>query len=218
MQGTRFFSVLLCLCATCSGSRDDGHGSAPPDASSGGDHSEDVDASTVPGPDGSIIIIPPSDGSVIVIPTPDGLSPPDRGGPIIGPDGSISWPRSDSAVPTPDADSWDAGTGCPRSIPNAGESCVIDTGCVYPADCCGILAGYVHAHCLSGTWHIVGEPNGDLCSPCVPFPLAGEICSLEAACQSGPPPICLTRLACYATPVVARCINDRWAIIGQCSK
>lgn len=141
----------------------------------------------------------------------------DRAEPMVGPDGSISWPRADSAVETPDAGTWDAGANCPIVAPNVGEPCFIDTPCAYPIDCCGIISGYIQAFCQLGAWTIHTRPNGEFCAPCEPFPVAGEACSLEAACRSGPPPICV-KLSCYAQAVVARCLGDKWTVTNGCIK
>ena len=177
------------------------------DASWPADVAPDVDASSAEAGDGSGLIDPRSDVRIFI----------DREGPIIGPDGSISWPRSDSAVETPDADTWDAGAGCPVAAPNAGEPCFMQTGCVYPIDCCGIIAGYVQAYCPFGTWTVNVRANGEPCAPCEPFPLPGEACSLEAACRSGPPPVCV-KPSCYGQAFVARCTGDRWTVTNGCSK
>jgi hypothetical protein len=180
-----------------------------PDASWSADAAEKVDASIGPAGDGSVVINPhPPDGPGFVV---------DRAGPIIGPDGSISWPRSDGAVETPDAATWDAGAGCPVEAPNADESCLSETFCVYPLDCCGVVAGSVQAYCRFGAWTIDVRSNGEFCAPCEPFPLVGEACLLEAACRSGPPPIC-ARMSCYGKATVARCIGHKWRLTEGCSK
>jgi len=162
----------------------------------------------------------PPDGGIIIVDPRDPIVPrdPRESGASIEPDGRVTWPRSDSAVETPDADNWDAGASCPQNVPMEGDSCSQMEGCSYPIDCCGIVAGFWRAYCLDvGKWTVRAEPNGEFCAPCQPFPREGEACSLEVACQSGPPPICLAR-TCYGAPVVATCSGGKWSIFGHCSK
>jgi len=206
MRAASLISIVLSAGAACIGRTPIDQTSNTTDASPR-DVAADLDASTRASGDGSGVIDPQPDIRIFV----------DREGPIIGPDGSTSWPRSDSAVETPDADTWDAGAGCPVVAPNEGEPCFVDTGCLYPLDCCGIVAGSIQAYCRLGTWSIEFRSNLELCAPCEPFPLPGEACSLEAACRSGPPPVCV-KPSCYGKAVVARCSGDRWTVTNGCSK
>ena len=170
------------------------------------------------GPPSDASVGPPDRGIIIVDPR-DPIVPrdPRESGATVEPDGRVTWPRSDSAVETPDADNWDAGASCPQNVPTDGDACTPMEGCSYPIDCCGIVAGYWRANCVGGKWSVRADPNGEFCAACQPFPREGEACSLEDACQSGPPPICLTR-TCYAAPVVATCSAGKWSISGRCDK
>jgi hypothetical protein len=149
----------------------------------------------------------------IIVVRPD----PRESGATVAPDGRVIWPKPDGAVETADADSWDAGPSCPPSVPTAGSPCSPTDGCSYPVDCCGFVVGFWRASCILGAWTIRATTNGEVCAPCAPFPREGEVCSLEAACQAGPPPVCLMP-SCYGQPHVARCTGGRWAIEIGCIK
>jgi hypothetical protein len=198
--------TALVFAAACGGGTSDSETPRPNDAGQGEDASLDVPADRSAW-DGVIVLDPP---------VADGLTPLSDLA-IIAPDGRVSWPRSDGAAETPDADTWDAGQGCPHAVPAQGEPCAIGTSCAYPIDCCGILAGFFRTFCQNGTWTVIVNRSGEECAPCIPFPQEGAFCSLDTTCQSGPPPICL-RPTCYGGTDVARCAGGRWRITPGCIK